>query len=155
MRLGTFESPINFVVWRALFYPGEKPYRYSYQYSKRWVGYAAGVIIPITQLEHIEKTAITRVRALGRHAIPQITLARAIEALGMQYAEQLCTKRGVFQANKKQDLLMLQGPYLFTCLNMTIKPSDIMTKKGFWRMPLRLIIYHLGWDELEPMLCCI
>jgi dihydroxy-acid dehydratase len=88
--------------------------------------YAAGDI-PITQLEHIEKTAIPGAGSCGGMYTAN-TLASAIEALGMSMPNS--SAQNAISDNKKQDCIDA-GKAVVYLLEQDIKPSDIMTKKAF------------------------
>ena len=88
--------------------------------------YAAGDI-PITQLEHIEKTAIPGAGSCGGMYTAN-TLASAIEALGMSMPNS--SAQNAVSENKKQDCISA-GQAIVHLLKHDIKPSDIMTKKAF------------------------
>jgi dihydroxy-acid dehydratase len=88
--------------------------------------YAAGDI-PITQLEHIEKTAIPGPGSCGGMYTAN-TLASAIEALGMSLPNS--SAQNAISDNKKQDCIDA-GKAIVHLLEHDIKPSDIMTKKAF------------------------
>jgi dihydroxy-acid dehydratase len=88
--------------------------------------YAAGDI-PITQLEHIEKTAIPGAGSCGGMYTAN-TLASAIEALGMSMPNS--SAQNAVSDNKKQDCIDA-GKAIVYLLEHDIKPSDIMTKKAF------------------------
>ncbi|MBB1405298.1 dihydroxy-acid dehydratase [Pseudoalteromonas sp. SG44-5] len=88
--------------------------------------YAAGDI-PITQLEHIEKTAIPGAGSCGGMYTAN-TLASAIEALGMSMPNS--SAQNAISQNKKQDCIDA-GKAIVYLLEHDIKPSDIMTKKAF------------------------
>jgi len=88
--------------------------------------YAAGDI-PITQLEHIEKTAIPGPGSCGGMYTAN-TLASAIEALGMSMPNS--SAQNAISDNKKQDCIDA-GKAIVYLLEHDIKPSDIMTKKAF------------------------
>jgi dihydroxy-acid dehydratase len=88
--------------------------------------YAAGDI-PITQLEHIEKTAIPGAGSCGGMYTAN-TLASAIEALGMSMPNS--SAQNAVSQNKKQDC-QDAGKAIVHLLEHDIKPSDIMTKKAF------------------------
>jgi dihydroxy-acid dehydratase len=88
--------------------------------------YAAGDI-PITQLEHIEKTAIPGAGSCGGMYTAN-TLASAIEALGMSMPNS--SAQNAVSKNKKKDCIDA-GKAIVYLLEHDIKPSDIMTKKAF------------------------
>ncbi|MBH0092202.1 dihydroxy-acid dehydratase [Pseudoalteromonas sp. SCQQ13] len=88
--------------------------------------YAAGDI-PITQLEHIEKTAIPGAGSCGGMYTAN-TLASAIEALGMSMPNS--SAQNAISQNKKQGCIDA-GKAIVYLLEHDIKPSDIMTKKAF------------------------
>ncbi len=88
--------------------------------------YAAGDI-PITQLEHIEKTAIPGAGSCGGMYTAN-TLASAIEAVGMSLPNSAA--QNAISDNKKQDCIDA-GKAVVYLLEQDIKPSDIMTKKAF------------------------
>jgi dihydroxy-acid dehydratase len=88
--------------------------------------YAAGDI-PITQLEHIEKTAIPGAGSCGGMYTAN-TLASAIEALGMSMPNS--SAQNAVSQNKLQDCIDA-GKAIVYLLDHDIKPSDIMTKKAF------------------------
>jgi dihydroxy-acid dehydratase len=89
-------------------------------------GYANGDI-PITQLEHIEKTAIPGPGSCGGMYTAN-TLASAIEALGMSMPNS--SAQNAVSDSKKQDCIDA-GIAIVHLLEHDIKPSDIMTKKAF------------------------
>lgn len=83
--------------------------------------------IPLTQLEHIEKTAIPGPGSCGGMYTAN-TLASAIEALGMSMPNS--SAKNAISDSKKQDCLDA-GKAIAYLLEHDIKPSDIMTKKAF------------------------
>lgn len=89
-------------------------------------GHAAGDI-PITQLEHIEKTAIPGPGSCGGMYTAN-TMASAIEALGMSLPNS--SAQNAVSQSKKQDCINA-GKAITYLLEHDIKPSDIMTKKAF------------------------
>ncbi len=91
------------------------------------VGSHANGDIPITQLEHIEKTAIPGPGSCGGMYTAN-TLASAIEALGMSMPNS--SAQNAVSSNKKQDCIDA-GKAVVYLLENDIKPSDIMTKKAF------------------------
>jgi dihydroxy-acid dehydratase len=91
------------------------------------VGSFAAGDIPITQLEHIEKTAIPGPGSCGGMYTAN-TLASAIEALGMSMPNS--SAQNAVSDNKKQDCIDA-GKAIVHLLENDIKPSDIMTKKAF------------------------
>jgi dihydroxy-acid dehydratase len=91
------------------------------------VGSYANGDIPITQLEHIEKTAIPGPGSCGGMYTAN-TLASAIEALGMSMPNS--SAQNAVSDNKKQDCVDA-GKAIVYLLEHDIKPSDIMTKKAF------------------------
>ncbi len=91
------------------------------------VGSHAAGDIPITQLEHIEKTAIPGPGSCGGMYTAN-TLASAIEALGMSMPNS--SAQNAVSQNKKQDCIDA-GKAIVYLLENDIKPSDIMTKKAF------------------------
>lgn len=91
------------------------------------VGSHAAGDIPITQLEHIEKTAIPGAGSCGGMYTAN-TLASAIEALGMSLPNS--SAQNAVSENKKQDCINA-GKAIVHLLEHDIKPSDIMTKKAF------------------------
>jgi len=91
------------------------------------VGSHANGDIPITQLEHIEKTAIPGPGSCGGMYTAN-TLASAIEALGMSMPNS--SAQNAVSSNKKQDCIDT-GKAVVYLLENDIKPSDIMTKKAF------------------------
>jgi dihydroxy-acid dehydratase len=91
------------------------------------VGSHANGDIPITQLEHIEKTAIPGPGSCGGMYTAN-TLASAIEALGMSMPNS--SAQNAVSDNKKQDCIDA-GKAVVYLLEHDIKPSDIMTKKAF------------------------
>jgi dihydroxy-acid dehydratase len=91
------------------------------------VGSYANGDIPITQLEHIEKTAIPGPGSCGGMYTAN-TLASSIEALGMSMPNS--SAQNAVSDNKKQDCVDA-GKAIVYLLEHDIKPSDIMTKKAF------------------------
>lgn len=91
------------------------------------VGSHAAGDIPITQLEHIEKTAIPGAGSCGGMYTAN-TLASAIEALGMSMPNS--SAQNAVSDNKKEDCISA-GQAIVHLLEHDIKPSDIMTKKAF------------------------
>jgi dihydroxy-acid dehydratase len=91
------------------------------------VGSHASGDIPLTQLEHIEKTAIPGAGSCGGMYTAN-TLASAIEALGMSMPNS--SAKNAISASKKQDCVEA-GKAIAHLLKHDIKPSDIMTKKAF------------------------
>jgi dihydroxy-acid dehydratase len=91
------------------------------------VGSHANGDIPLTQLEHIEKTAIPGAGSCGGMYTAN-TLASAIEALGMSMPNS--SAKNAISDSKKQDCLDA-GKAIAYLLEHDIKPSDIMTKKAF------------------------
>ncbi|WP_371195089.1 dihydroxy-acid dehydratase [Glaciecola sp. SC05] len=89
-------------------------------------GHAAGDI-PITQLEHIEKTAIPGPGSCGGMYTAN-TMASAIEALGMSLPNS--SAQNAVSESKKLDCINA-GKAITYLLEHDIKPSDIMTKKAF------------------------
>lgn len=89
-------------------------------------GHAKGDI-PITQLEHIEKTAIPGPGSCGGMYTAN-TMASAIEALGMSLPNS--SAQNAVSDSKKQDCINA-GKAIKYLLDHDIKPSDIMTKKAF------------------------
>jgi len=83
--------------------------------------------ISITQLEHIEKTAIPGPGSCGGMYTAN-TLASAIEALGMSMPNS--SAQNAISDNKMQDCIDA-GQAIVYLLEHDIKPSDIMTKKAF------------------------
>jgi dihydroxy-acid dehydratase len=91
------------------------------------VGSYANGDIPITQLDHIEKTAIPGPGSCGGMYTAN-TLASAIEALGMSLPNS--SAQNAISEQKKQDCVDA-GKAIIHLLKHDIKPSDIMTKKAF------------------------
>ncbi|MFT7110979.1 MAG: dihydroxy-acid dehydratase [Psychrobacter glaciei] len=91
------------------------------------VGSYANGDIPITQLDHIEKTAIPGPGSCGGMYTAN-TLASAIEALGMSLPNS--SAQNAISDQKKQDCVDA-GKAIVHLLEHDIKPSDIMTKKAF------------------------
>lgn len=91
------------------------------------VGRYASGDIPITQLDHIEKTAIPGPGSCGGMYTAN-TLASAIEALGMSLPNS--SAQNAVSMQKKQDCINA-GQAIVHLLEHDIKPSDIMTKKAF------------------------
>lgn len=89
-------------------------------------GHASGDI-PITQLEHIEKTAIPGPGSCGGMYTAN-TMASAIEALGMSLPNSSAQNA---VSKSKQDDCFNAGQAIKYLLEHDIKPSDIMTKKAF------------------------
>lgn len=83
--------------------------------------------IPISQLEHIEKTAIPGAGSCGGMYTAN-TMASAIEALGMSLPNS--SAQNAVSDSKKQDCINA-GKAITYLLEHDIKPSDIMTKKAF------------------------
>jgi dihydroxy-acid dehydratase len=91
------------------------------------VGSYASGDIPITQLDHIEKTAIPGPGSCGGMYTAN-TLASAIEALGMSLPNS--SAQNAVSEQKQQDCISA-GEAIVHLLEHDIKPSDIMTKKAF------------------------
>jgi len=91
------------------------------------VGSHANGDIPITQLEHIEKTAIPGPGSCGGMYTAN-TLASATEALSMSMPNS--SAKNDVPSNKKQNCIDA-GKAVVYLLENDIKPSDIMTKKAF------------------------
>ncbi|MDT0595118.1 dihydroxy-acid dehydratase [Glaciecola petra] len=89
-------------------------------------GHAKGDI-PITQLEHIEKTAIPGAGSCGGMYTAN-TMASAIEALGMSLPNS--SAQNAVSDSKKEDCINA-GKAIKHLLDHDIKPSDIMTKEAF------------------------
>jgi dihydroxy-acid dehydratase len=97
-------------------------------------GHAVGDI-PITQLEHIEKTAIPGAGSCGGMYTAN-TMASAIEALGMSLPNS--SAQNAVSSNKVDDCKSA-GAAILHLLEHDIRPSTIMTKKAF-ENAIRVII---------------
>ena len=91
------------------------------------VGSYAKGDIPITQLEHIEKTAIPGPGSCGGMYTAN-TMACAIEALGMSLPNS--SAQNAVSPNKLSDCYQA-GAAVLQLIEQDIKPSDIMTKNAF------------------------
>lgn len=91
------------------------------------VGSHAKGDIPITELEHIEKTAIPGPGSCGGMYTAN-TMACAIEALGMSLPNS--SAQNAVSDSKKSDCYQA-GAAVLQLIEQDIKPSDIMTKNAF------------------------